>query len=378
MIGRMASYPALPVPLRDEQRQRFHPVYALLEDAVERRVFPGCAFGVLETNSAGKLEVSLLDAVGRQTYAPDSPMILPETVYDLASLTKVLATTAMAMLLYQRKQLALDMPVVEVLPAFECGQAGRSAVTVRHLLAHNSGIAGYVRLFENYSTPDELFNACLCLPLEAVPGSRSEYSDIGFILLGRVLEVIVGESMDTFCQREVFRPLEMTGTRFRPSAAIARLIPPTEDDQSFRHRVIQGEVQDENCWVLGGISGHAGLFGNVMDVLRFARAVLSPATVRLFDRTTIQLFASRLDQPPGSSRALGWDTPSAPSSSGVLFSSNSIGHLGYAGTSLWIDLDAGCAIVLLSNRTWPNRENQHIRELRPLFHDALRKLMLCA
>jgi CubicO group peptidase (beta-lactamase class C family) len=156
------------------------------------------------------------------------------------------------------------------------------------------------------------------------------------------------------------------------------LIPPTEDDQSFRHRVIQGEVQDENCWVLGGVSGHAGLFGDALDILKFSLAVLSPASSRLFEPETISLFASRVNEPAGSSRALGWDTPSAPSSSGVFFSTDSIGHLGYAGTSLWIDREAGCAVVLLSNRTWPTRNNQKIKDLRPVFHDAVRKLVLPA
>ncbi len=378
MIGRMASYPALYSPLFENQRQRFAPVYALLEAAVEGRVFPGCTFGVLETNRAGYPQIALLDGVGRQTYGPESPAVEPHTIYDLASLTKVIATTAMAMLLYQRKQLVLDLPVADVLPGFACEQEGRSLVTIRHLLAHNSGLAGYARLFETHATAEGLFNACLCMPLEAVPGTRAEYSDIGFILLGRLLEVTAGEPIESFCEREIFGPLGMWSTGFRPASELKNLIPPTEDDQSFRHRVIQGEVQDENCWVLGGVGGHAGLFGNALDILKFSLAVLSPASNQLFEPETLSLFASRVNEPAGSSRALGWDTPSAPSSSGVLFSTDSIGHLGYAGTSLWIDREAGCAVVLLSNRTWPTRENQKIKDLRPVFHDAVRKLVLPA
>jgi CubicO group peptidase (beta-lactamase class C family) len=372
----MVSYPALRSPHEQEQRQRFSPVYAVLEEAVERNIFPGCTFGVLETNQAGHLDIVLLDAVGRQTYAADSPVIQADTIYDLASLTKVLATTAMAMLLHQRRQLDLDRPVADVLPGFACGQQERWLVTVRHLLAHSSGIAGYARLFESYSAADALFNACLCMPLEAAPGTRVEYSDIGFILLGRLLESITGETIDSFCRREVFDRLRMRSTCFRPSAETRALIPPTEDDRIFRHRVIQGEVQDENCWVLGGVSGHAGLFGNALDILQYSLAVLASCEGGLFEPPTIQVFTERVNQPPGSSRALGWDTPSGQSSAGVFFSSHSVGHLGYAGTSLWIDLDAGCTIVLLSNRTWPHRDNQQIRQLRPVFHDAVRKLML--
>lgn len=353
-------------------QRRYAAVYSLLERAVEDGVFPGCAFGVMDEHG-----VTVRGAVGRQTYAVDSPSITPDTVYDLASLTKVAATTAMAMLLDQRKLLQLDTPVVEILPAFMQGQTERAAVTIRHLLAHSSGLAGYARLFEGCSTPEALWQACLAMPLEAGPGTRAEYSDIGFILLGGVLERIAGEPIDVFCRREIFLPLRMNRTGFNPGEAIRSAIPPTEDDRVFRHRVIQGEVQDENCSVLGGVSGHAGLFSNIGDILRFSKAIQIP---ELFDEETVELFSSRTNLPPGSSRALGWDTPSSPSSSGTMFSERSIGHLGYAGTSLWIDrgtkLVAPCAIVLLANRTWPSRENQKIKQLRPVFHDTVRQCLL--
>jgi CubicO group peptidase (beta-lactamase class C family) len=372
----MASELAPTPPFQNEPRRRFAPVYALLEQAVAEQVFPGCTFGVLESDRQGGYRVAAQGAVGRQTYDAGSPAIEAGTAYDLASITKVMATTAMAMLLHQRKLLDLDLSVVEVLPGFACGQNGRSTVTIRHLLAHNSGLAGSARMFEEYATAEALFEACLCMPLEAPPGTRAEYSDIGFILLGRVLEQIAGEPLDVFCQREIYASLGMTSTCFRPAASLKASIPPTEDDRVFRHRIIQGEVQDENCWVLGGVSGHAGLFGNALDLLRFSEAMLSPAKGKLFDPETVRLFATRVGQPADSSRALGWDTPSAPSSSGVLFSTYSVGHLGYAGTSMWIDLECGCAIVLLSNRTWPTRDNQKIRNLRPTFHDAVRKSLL--
>ena len=323
---------------------------------------------------------SVCGAVGRQTYAVDSPLIVPGTVYDLASLTKVVATTAMAMLLHQRGLLELDAPIVRWLPAFLQGKPERAAVTIRHLLAHSSGLAGYARLFESCATPEALWQACLAMPLEAAPGTRAEYSDIGFILLGGILERIAGEPIDLFCQREVFLPLGMKTAGFNPSAKLRNEIPPTEDDLVFRHRIIQGEVQDENCWVLGGVSGHAGLFGNAGDILAFAVAMLPAGEGGLFTAETIETFSRRSELPAGSSRALGWDTPSFPSSSGTMFSARSIGHLGYAGTSIWIDrgtdLVEPCAIVLLTNRTWPTRENQKIRQIRPAFHDAVRQCLL--
>jgi CubicO group peptidase (beta-lactamase class C family) len=158
-------------------------------------------------------------------------------------------------------------------------------------------------------------------------------------------------------------------------------IPPTEEDLTFRHRRIQGEVEDENACVLNGVAGHAGLFSNVPDLLRFAGAILrnakpagSEENPSLFDSAVLERFAQR--QPPeGSSRALGWDTPSEPSSTGKHFARHSIGHLGYSGCSLWIDLDAAVAIVLLTNRTWPDRQSHLIREIRPLFHDAVREAL---
>lgn len=363
------------LPAQTADQPRFAPVYALLEQAIVDGVFPGCAFGVIDQYGA-----KFCGAVGRQTYAVDSPLIAPDTVYDLASLTKVVATTAMAMLLYQRQLLDLDTPVVQWLPEFLQGRQERAVVTIRHLLAHSSGLAGYARLFESCPDAEALWQACLAMPLEVSPGTRAEYSDIGFILLVGLLKRIAGESIDIFCRREIFEPLAMKSTNFNPGVLHANAIPPTEDDQVFRHRVIRGEVQDENCAVLGGVSGHAGLFGNAGDILRFAETMMTAGEGRLFARETVEVFSNRTHLPPGSSRALGWDTPSVPSSSGTMFSKRSIGHLGYAGTSIWIDrgteLEQPCAIVLLTNRTWPTRENQKIKQLRPVFHDTVRQCLL--
>jgi CubicO group peptidase (beta-lactamase class C family) len=294
------------------------------------------------------------------------------TVYDLASVTKVIATTSMAMLLYQRGALVLDQPLVQIFPAFahdETIGGARHQVTLRMLLAHTSGLAGYVRLFELARGREELLDACLRLPLEAAPGSRAEYSDPGFILLGRALEVIAGESLEGFCSREVFTPLGMTSTCFHPPVGWLSAIPPTEEDLTFRRRIIQGEVQDENCFVLGGAGGHAGLFSNALDPLLYAQCLLDQ---QLFTAETIRLFTTRA-LPADSSRALGWDTPSQPSSSGRFFSRHSAGHLGYAGTSLWIDFERQLAVVLLTNRTWPHRQSQAIRTIRPAFHDSILK-----
>lgn len=349
------------------QRRQFAAAYSVLEQAIQERAFPGAAFGVLAHN-----QVLALDGIGCFTYDPAARPVTPSTLFDLASVTKVIATTSMSMLLYQNGQLELDRPLAEILPAFAEGEPAanpRHAVTLRMLLAHASGLPGYVRLFEASEGREALLHACLRLPLGAAPGTRSEYSDPGFILLGEALEVIAGEGLESFSAREVFTPLAMTSTCFRPPADWRSAIPPTEEDLTFRHRIIQGEVQDENCFVLGGVAGHAGLFSNALDPLLFAQCLLDRKP--LFTTETIQLFTTRAALPRDSSRALGWDTPSQPSSSGKFFSRHSAGHLGYAGTSLWIDFERWVAIVLLTNRTWPDRESQIIRSVRPAFHDAV-------
>jgi len=356
---------------------RFAAALRILEEAIATRAFPGCAFGVL---AGGK--VILQGGMGRFSYEEDAPVVAAETVYDVASLTKVVATTATAMLLVERKQLDLDMPLGELLPGFVAGRKAADlarTVTLRHLLAHSSGLPGYIGLFRTASTPDALFRACLELPLQAEPGTRAEYSDPGFILLGKALEVVAGVGLASWTTREVFEPLSMTATRFCPPPGARSAIPPTEEDVTFRHRRIQGEVMDENAWVMGGVAGHAGLFSNVPDLLRFSAAILrsakatgSDAMLSLFDPSVLQQF-SRRQPPEGSWQALGWDTPSEPSSSGRHFSQHSVGHLGYTGCSLWIDLDAAVGVVLLTNRTWPDRKSQLIHQVRPAFHNAVRK-----
>jgi len=364
-------------------REQFAAAYRVLEEAIAAQAFPGCAFGVLAGDA-----VVLQDAAGRFTYEEDSPAVTGHTIYDVASLTKVVATTAAAMLLHQRGLLDLETPLGELLPGFVVGRArGDLArqVKLRHLLAHNSGLPGYVEFFRTAVTPAALFRACLQLPLEAEPGARAEYSDPGFILLGKALEVLAGEHLAPWVRREIFQPLGLSSTAFCPPPAMRSAIPPTEEDTTFRRRRIQGEVQDENAWLLKGAAGHAGLFSNVPDLLRFAHEILrarietGPALeeLRLFEIPTVELFAQR-QSPEGSSRALGWDTPSPDSSSGRLFSPHSIGHLGFSGCSLWLDLDARVAVALLTNRTWPDRlaaTGRLIRSVRPAFHDAVRQAL---
>jgi serine-type D-Ala-D-Ala carboxypeptidase len=353
----------------NQQDEQFQRAFDVLRAGIQQRAFPGAAVAVTHQ---GKLVAH--KALGHFTYDATSPTVTSETVYDLASVTKVLATTAACMILYDRGQFKLDQPLAELLPRFaDIGaeqEDARRQVTLQMLLAHSSGLPAYIKLFQTAHNKDELLRQALRVPLTAAPGSRAEYSDIGFILLGQALEKLSGEPLDQFCQREIFARLNLGQTCFNPSAELKPAIPPTEDDRTFRHRLVQGEVNDENASVLGGVAGHAGCFASSLDVSVFAQCMLLGGTP-LVKKETLEIFTRCQDSPAGTSRALGWDTPSQPSQSGKYFSSRSYGHLGYTGTSLWIDPDRQLSITLLTNRTWPDRGSQSIKQFRPAFHDAV-------
>jgi len=291
-----------------------------------------------------------------------------------------MATTTMAALLYQRGLLDLEMPVAAIVPEFAVDESGtpdprRPEVNIRMLLAHCSGLPAHRKLYEQSRSAEELVALAAKTPLVNDPEMHVEYSDIGFIVLGEILKRLSDENLDTFCQREVFGPLGMARTGFNPLPEQRSTIPPTVDDQTFRHRVIQGEVNDENASAMGGVAGHAGIFAPAEEVAIFAEAMLNGGAPILRPEI-LGIFTHRETLPPGTSRALGWDTPSSPSQSGTLFSATSFGHLGYTGTSLWIDPERRTSITLLTNRTWPDGRNKAIQQVRPLFHDAVMKALI--
>ena len=331
---------------------------------IAQRAFPGAAIAIT-TN--GHLGISA--GFGRLTYADDVPEVTAETIFDLASLTKVIAATPMAMVLYERGELDLDMPVASALPEFGPGDE-RGEVTVRHLLAHTSGLPAYEKLFERAHSREEMIATACQVDLVAQPGDRVEYSDIGFVVLTAVLERLAGERMDGFCAREIFGPLGMARTGYRPPQEWREQIPPTEDDRTFRHRVIQGEVHDENASVMEGVAAHAGLFAPAADLAKFARCILGGGKP-LVRPDTVALFTSPQPVRTGYARALGWDRVSQPSQSGQYFSPSAYGHLGFTGTSLWIDPERDLSVTLLTNRTWPDHSSQAIKQVRPAFHNAV-------
>jgi serine-type D-Ala-D-Ala carboxypeptidase len=406
------------LPDFSHQEGQFSSAFSILRNAIAQRAFPSAALAithrgrlialkalgefVYETDLEGAPSLSLpfLEQQGRDFE------VQPSTLFDLASLTKVVATTTMAAILYERGLLQLDVPVVDAVPEFLSDSSGavdprRRTVTFRMLLAHSSGLPAYEKLFLRCHTREQLLHAAFTIGLTADPAVRAEYSDIGFIILGTALERIAGEPLDRFCQREIFAPLGMGNTLFHPPAELRPKIPPTADERlcgadtpvraqreshwlpsgspvssashprsTFRDRIIQGEVQDENAFVLGQVAGHAGLFSTAEDLALLAHSMLNKSGP-ILRRQTISLFTQRQSSPANTSRALGWDTPSRPSQSGKYFGARSFGHLGYTGTSLWIDPDRELSVALLTNRTWPDGSNQAIKRVRPRFHDAV-------
>ena len=357
------------IPAFEQQDTAFAKAFAVLQSGIAERVFPAVSVAITHK---GKLIAR--KALGRFTYEPEAPETSPDSIFDVASLTKIVATTSMAMILYELGLLDLDMPGVAMVPEFAADNPRNPEVTMRMLLTHSSGLPAYEKLFLEAKDREALLAAAFATQLTADPGTRAEYSDIGFIILGVALERLAEEPLDSFCRREVFGPLGMLHTAFRPPASWHDSIPPTVDDRGFRQRVIQGEVYDENANVMGGVASHSGLFATAGDLAIFANAMLEGERPILRPET-LAVFTRRESSPPGTTRALGWDTPSSPSQAGKYFSPHSFGHLGYTGTSLWIDPERQLSVVLLTNRTWPDSANHAIKQFRPRFHDAVVEAM---
>jgi CubicO group peptidase (beta-lactamase class C family) len=284
---------------------------------------------------------------GKLGWTSSSPRVTADrSIYDLASLTKVVGTTTAAMVLYDQGRLDLGAPVSTYLPAFSGGW--KDSVTVRHLLTHRSGLPAGRDLWRMARTADEARAAVLSTPLECKPGQCYIYSDLGADVLGFVIEAVAGESLDVFLHDKVFEPLGMNDTFFRPADSLTYRIAPTEIAPP-RGYPLQGEVHDENAYALGGVAGHAGLFSTAADLSIFAQMMLNGGSyngVRVLSDTTVALFTHRA----AGTRALGWDTADGDGGSGKYLDSRAYGHTGYTGTSIWIDPERQMFVLLLTNR----------------------------
>jgi CubicO group peptidase (beta-lactamase class C family) len=359
----------IPVPL---DLARLKPVTEFLDSVVAAGAAPGAVLGL---TLAGQRFVYGTGQLGADE--PGSPGAM--TIYDLASLTKVVGLVTGAMLAVDDGKLDLDAPVQRYVPAFTGAQKER--ITVRMLLAHASGLPAWRPLFREVGSRAEAFALADTTPLVSAPLTAEVYSDLGAIVLTQILEAIYHQRLDSLLQRQIFIPLQMSSTGYLPGADLRDRIAPTEMDP-WRGRVLRGEVQDENAARMDGVSGHAGLFGSAEDLLTFAEWLieqtdtptggsLQPSTLPSVRPTIVRDFTRRQNLVPGSSRALGWDTPSPGGSAGSRLSARSFGHTGFTGTSLWIDPTRHLAIVLLSNRVNPTRDNPRWAPLRRQIADLV-------
>ena len=346
-------------PSRKDIRALQDRLQRLARSFIGLRAFPGASLAV-----GHREKLVICRGYGRLDYTSTSAPASRHTVYDLASLTKVVCTTSLAMQACDRGLIDPEDRLSRYFPEFQEGQ--KQQVALKHLLAHSSGLPAHLPLYAQASGKENVLQRILDTPLEHQPGSRSLYSDLGFILLGAVVERACGDSLDNLARERIFRPLGMGRTRFHPPSDWRPRIAPTEDDP-WRQRLLRGEVHDENAYAMGGVAAHAGLFGTAADLAVFCQALLNGGVYnhrRIVKRATLETFTQRQADPRDSSRALGWDTPSPNSSAGSRLSPQSYGHTGFTGTSLWIDPRRRLFIVFLTNRVHPSRNNTAIQSAR--------------
>ncbi len=362
-----------------------------IDKAIARAEIPGAVVGARMPQNGETLEH--FSERGLAVLQPERIPMTRRTIFDLASLTKPLATTTALLLLVDEGAIELDAPVAKYLPLFS--ERGKEAVTIRHLLSHSAGLKPWRAYHEVFlqkerktgetliGTPEArttVIDRTVRSALVHEPGEAAVYGDLDFIVLGAVVEAVGGQRLDEFCREKIFGPLDMSDTFFIPIGRDAQpLAEPTKrriaatENCPWRNRVLWGEVHDPNASVMGGVAGHAGLFSTVDDVMKFGQIIIDVWHGRsdALPRETLRQFLTRQSLPVSSDWALGWDTPTeGASSSGKHFSKNSVGHLGFTGTSLWIDLDREAVIVLLTNRVHLIAKKSRFG-LRPIVHDAI-------
>jgi CubicO group peptidase (beta-lactamase class C family) len=377
-------------------RRKLGKVDRALEKAIDATEIPGAV--VLARMRRGVETLEYRGVRGHAVLQPERVPMAPDTIFDLASLTKVMATTTAVMLLAEQGGLALDDPVAKHLPLF--GERGKEAVTVRQLLTHAAGLHPWrgfhepllererkkgERILATPAAKEWVLHSIYRSALVHEPGSAAVYGDLDFIVLGALVEAVCGQPLERFADERVFRPLGLAETGFVPVGEGAPPLPEARrrriaatENCPWRGRIVWGEVHDPNAWAMGGVAGHAGLFAPAADVMRFAEAWLDAWHGRPspLPAAGVRRFAERQNLPSGSDWALGWDTPTeGGSSSGSHFSRTSIGHLGFTGTSLWIDLEQEAIVVMLTNRVHLVAKRSKFG-LRPIVHDLVMEAFL--
>ncbi|HUQ47816.1 MAG TPA: serine hydrolase [Gemmatimonadaceae bacterium] len=343
---------------------------SIMNAAVRDGAAPG---GALAVGRYGR--IVHMKGYGRLDPEPKYGAVDENTIYDMASLTKVIATTTASMVLEEQGLLDLDRTVASYLPGFNAPD--KAAITVRMIVTHRGGLEAFAALYKSFRGREEYLAQINSRPLKSAPGTATVYSDWDMILQQLIIERITGQTLDTFVGDKVFKPLGMTSTLFNPDSSLFARIAPTELDTAtggLMRGHIHGSVHDENAFKMGGVSGHAGLFSTAKDLSIFAQMLLNGGSyngVRILRPETLARWT--VPQSKESSRALGWDTPSKGSSSGNYFSPRSFGHTGYTGTSIWMDPERGLFVILLTNRVNPTRANQKQVPLRRAVADAAQR-----
>ncbi len=354
-----------------------------LDEVLQSAVETAATAGVEALVLAGD-EIVYHKACGFLRKIPALVPMKPGAYFDLASLTKMVCTTTSVMMLVDRGLVRLDAPAWSYIPEFGC--KGKERITVRHLLTHTSGLPAFIRLYQELSGKKEFYKALAGLDLQHPPGVEREYSDLGFMTLGWLVERVSGKSLDWFARERIFTPLGMRNTFYKPPRSLWMKCAATEDCP-FRKRIMQGEVHDENAYQMGGVSGHAGLFSTAEDLALFARMMLhegrfipSPLAgegggggnaheTQILSQQTFREMLSPQPMPQGAKQALGWWFKKPPEEATVFLpSEHSYGHTGFTGTSLWIDPEYKVAVILLSNAIHPKRRTANAAALRKPFH----------
>ena len=371
----------------------FQPVESAFQEAVAQGVFPGAVVLVSKDG-----EIVFEQAFGSRSLIPEKTPLKPNTIFDLASLTKPLATTVAIMILVREKKIRLDDQITRFIPMF--GVFGKSTATFRQMLNHSSGLpawkpfheeivklekAGRINFVASRAAKSFVYEQIHREKPLSAPGAQGLYSDLGFMILGESVEVVSSATLERFCQDRIFKPLGLRSTAFvdlsqlrtRRLQPVEEMIAPTENCP-WRKRILCGEVHDDNAYAMGGVAGHAGLFSSARDI----HALLACLNRCLhgkddfLPKALLEEFLAKDEKVPNSTCALGWDTPSPDkSASGSRFSPRSVGHLGFTGTSVWWDIEKNCHIILLSNRVHPTRKNEKIKDFRPHVHDLIMQVM---
>ena len=371
----------------------FNPVESAFQEAVAQGVFPGAVVLVSKDG-----EIVFEQAFGSRSLIPEKTPLKANTIFDLASLTKPLATTVAIMILVREKKIRLDDQITRFIPTF--GVFGKSSATFRQMLNHSSGLpawkpfheeivklekAGRINFVASRAAKSFVYEQIHREKPLSAPGAQGLYSDLGFMILGESVEVVSSATLERFCQDRIFKPLGLRSTAFvdlsqlrtRRLQPVEEMIAPTENCP-WRKRILCGEVHDDNAYEMGGVAGHAGLFSSARDI----HALLACLNRCLhgkddfLPKALLEEFLAKDEKVPNSTCALGWDTPSPDkSASGSRFSPRSVGHLGFTGTSVWWDIEKNCHIILLSNRVHPTRKNEKIKDFRPHVHDLIMQVM---